>query len=139
LLRRIEFQLIQPNAEINAAAIWQGLEQRREQIHAQRTIVSHENSHGLDKTAAVEQIEEAAASGNQRVKLAGKDVEGNPLQGDNDKLRVQTEMDLPQEDAAKAQLLANKYQTFVRTGFIRPDQPDGAQTAILENLLDTWS
>jgi hypothetical protein len=135
LLHRLEFQLFRPNQEIRAALMWQGLEERQAQIGSSKTIVSHVNPKGLEKNAAAEQISEAAATGNEHVRLSGKDHDGNTLKGDNEELKLEVTIpDLPEDDHARAERLATAYNGMVENGILIPDHPGRERTTLLQRL-----
>ncbi len=122
VLKQVQFDVLQTNQEIQAEQLWRGLEERRSRIHAAKTTVTHKNTTGLDKEEAATQIAEAAATGNQHVRLSGKDHDGNTLKGDNENLRLSVNLPNPPEHpAARAETLINKYDQLTDKGILRTD------------------
>jgi hypothetical protein len=135
ILRHLEFAVLRPNQEIRAAEMWQGIEERRRRLDARRTIVAHDNGEGLDRTAAVEEIQEAAATGNERVRVSGKDLAGNPLKGDNEHMKTEIVAELPDPPLAKAAQLVTKYEELITTGVLAADIPGQDRVPLLQRLM----
>lgn len=134
VLSQIEFRVLKPNQETQASLVFEGLQELRRNINSNRTIVTHFNKDGLDKEAAAVQIQDAAASGNEKVRLVGKDEAGNKLRGTNDDIKLEMSISLPDSDPAKADTLARSYEALVESGALSPDHPTEDRVPLLKRL-----
>lgn len=93
LLRRIDFRLVLPNDDIDAGEILDQVRELGQGLNADRTNVTTANSEGLDIGASIEAVTEATKTGNQDVRLSGKDRNGNALSGNNEKFQISAPID----------------------------------------------
>src|SRR5690606_8131626 len=90
LLRVTEVKLIDPNDEADNNEFFRQVREQKLNIGSKATSIRHSNSTGLNKAAAVEQLEAAAAQGNSEIKLEGTDRSGVKLRGDNHHFKIST-------------------------------------------------
>jgi hypothetical protein len=123
ILRELDFKVLKPNQEVQAAEVFEGLQELRRRVDSTRTTLIHSNPAGLDKSEAVRQIDFAASAGNEHVSLQGKDVDGNTLKGTSQDIRLELVMTIPDDDRAKAEVLATKYEELVENNILHQDIP----------------
>ncbi|MBO6784152.1 MAG: hypothetical protein JJ899_12900 [Alphaproteobacteria bacterium] len=118
----LQFQLVDPNQEIDGQETWRNLRAFKEQLASEKTVVSHRSREGLNKESATEQINDAASTGNQIVKLDGKDQEGNDLKGNNEAFSISHPIDeIPDNDEELANLMYSIYEGLKENGIITED------------------
>jgi hypothetical protein len=123
-LQRIEFELIKPNSETDGHAIWQQWRQMNGRLEPDKTVVRTDRAEGFDLAEAGKQIADAAASGNQRVRLIGRDENNNKLDGDNDSFKVVAPItDPPSGRRELASRLYTAFTSLLVAGTIRIDAP----------------
>ena len=126
-LKRIEFQLIAPNHEIDGHAIWGQLREYNERLDPDRTTVRTEREEGFDLSEAKSQISDASSAGNQRVKLTGLDANNNRITGDNERFRVSVQIDnLPNTEEGLISRLYNAFKDLLNAGVLKVDSPIGS-------------
>ncbi|WP_158044891.1 hypothetical protein [Skermanella pratensis] len=134
-LQQIEFELVKPNQEFDGHEIWQELKQYNERLEPDKTFVRTERAEGFDHKEAIKQINDAAASGNQRVRLKGIDADRNRLEGNNESFRVSTKItEVPDTQDG---LVARLYQAFTNlltSGAIRIGSPAEDVTSKIQEL-----
>jgi hypothetical protein len=123
VLRELDFKVLKPNQEVQAARVFEGLQELRRNIDSTQTTLTHSNRSGLDKAEAIKQIELAAGAGNEQVVLHGKDADGNKLKGTTDDIRLELAIAIPDDDQSKAEALALKYEELVANGTLHQDIP----------------
>lgn len=133
-LQRIEFELVKPNQEIDGSSIWRQWRSYNDELQPDKTVVRTEKAEGFDLGEAGKQIADAAGAGNQRVRLRGRDVHNNILEGDNNDFRVSVPVSNPPTE--RRALAARLFETFVElllSGTIQVDEsPDDNQDKILK-------
>lgn len=134
ILRELDFRILKPNQEVQAARVFAGLQELRRSIDSKQTNLTHSNAQGLNKNEAVRQIELAAGAGNEQVTLQGKDAEGNKLKGTNNDIRLELAMTVPDDDRAKAEVLARKYEELVENQVLHRDIPAEDHVPLLRRL-----
>lgn len=88
-LRSIDFRLLRPNPAIDADDTFRDVRGILESLGANNgKIVATNSTEGLNKTAAVTVIDQAARGGNQDIVLKGEDQEGAILTGSNDDFKI---------------------------------------------------
>ncbi len=109
-LKSLELTLVKTNQEIQGKEVWKKVRGMSEDIKSSKTTVTHRNKDGLETDQAAAQIHDAAASGNQLVKLNGDDLEGNILKGNNDKFSYSVPLaEIPEE---RENLVKKMYDVF---------------------------
>ena len=136
ILKTIEISLSDRNDETDNDPFFEELQKRKDAIGSTNSVVKHNNSKGLDKDVAINEIAEATEQGNQSVKLTGIDSEGDILRGNNEKFQLRK----PLEDLSSQPVNAAKelYKTFlglIEDGLVKvPETPQKAR-AIVESLV----
>ena len=121
-LNHLEFAILDTNQEYQMLDTFRALRQLKSSIHSKSTRLIHDDSVGLDKDNALEQINAAAASGNQKVVLSGKSPEGADIRGDNEQFRLSVHPEsLPENEAERAIDLVELYQNNVESGILTED------------------
>jgi hypothetical protein len=137
-ITRLEFKLLNTNAEFQRDATFRTLRALKEEVHADVTRLVHDSSEGLDKEAVTEEVKLAAAGGNQRVTLTGLGDDGARFKGSNEDFRLQVAItELPATLAERAVLLVRTYFRQVAQGRLKPDENPAKPeklAAIRENL-----
>jgi hypothetical protein len=105
LISRINIQLYTPNSEIDNDEFFAQAREHRQRLKAKTTNIVHQNTQGLDKKAAVKELKDAAAEGNTKIVLSGKDSAGDRLTGDNSKFKATAQIQVP-ENATPAEQAA---------------------------------
>lgn len=133
-LTHVEFRILRTNVELSRSETFRSLRRMKDEMEAASGKVVMDNSKGLNKTAAAEEINASAAAGNQKVSLRGTTIEGATLTGSNDnfKLTVQA-TDIPMERTQRAAHLIQLYFAQVANGSLNPDESE-FQTAKIEQL-----
>lgn len=110
-LNRVEFRLVRPNDELDGEEIFKEIREYFGSLNPDKTVITSSSQEGLDIEATVSTIKDAVATGNQEVKLSGKDAEGNSLRGYNDSFKINT----PIEDVPlhKDDLALKLYDAFI--------------------------
>jgi hypothetical protein len=113
-LKHLEFRIIDTNQELQMRETYQQLRAMKHAVRSQNTRLIHDSAEGLDKIEAIDQINAAAATGNQEVKLSGETPDGTKLSGDNHKLKLQIPSDdLPENPAQRAERMIGLYEQQV--------------------------
>ena len=137
LLKRVEFRLIRPNQEIDRKRVWRDIRNVSSELGSNTTTLIQENSDGLSKSEAVKQVHDAGATGNQIVKLIGKDENGNVIRGNNESFKLSVPLtEVPNEDVLLASKLFSTFSTLVNKGTIQLDTPGATVKSILKKLVD---
>ena len=88
-LRKIDFRIVRTNDEIDGESLFADVRTYLgTDLDATTTKVIVNNADGLNKEAAIERVEAATATANQRIVMSGYDAEGNELKGDNHEFGV---------------------------------------------------
>lgn len=118
-LRRIEFNIIIPNDEIDAQQMFDAIRGLSQDVDARKTQLIAQNKNGLDKEKVKEEIESATEKGNQTVRVSGVDYEDQRLVGNNDEFKISTYLDKPEHTKiGKARQLWNIFEGFVSTNML---------------------
>ena len=138
LLRRIDFRLVLPNADIDAGEILGQVRGLGTKLKSERTAVSVSSGEGLEIDEAIEAVASATQTGNQDVKLDGVDGDGNKLLGNNDEFRINAPVqDIPSADGDLMGRLYGIYKRLTSRGVIRAPDANGHRDRIqdLERLM----
>lgn len=82
-------------------------------------------------------MHDAGATGNQIVKLIGKDENGNVIRGNNESFKLSVPLtEVPNEDVLLASKLFSTFSTLVNKGTIQLDTPGATVKSILKKLVD---
>lgn len=121
-LKRLEFRILPTNQEWQMGSTFEAIRKMRQSLDARDTKLVHQNPAGLDKQMAAEQINEAAATGNSEVDLAGTTPQGDRVKGNNRDFSLQVPAaGLPEKDADRAVRLVNLYNDYFERGIISED------------------
>lgn len=120
LLKTVEIKLLTTNNELDNNDFFRQARQIKEEAHANTTTITHNNGkEGLSKGAVTRQLESALSQGNSRVKLKGKDRQGNKLEGSNEKFKIKSQMpEIPQAIVGIASRGYAVFQSLVDQGTI---------------------
>lgn len=123
-LQSIEFELIKPNQELDGSAIWRQWREHNAELHPDKTVVRTEKAEGFNLGDAGKQIAEAGGAGNQRIRLKGRDLDNNKIDGDNNSFRVTAPVfNPPTERRALASQLFAIFTGLLKAGTINADAP----------------
>lgn len=76
------------NDEINNADFIDSLQEISESVNSKSTVLTYQNTDGLDKEEMIEQIEKTTKHTNQHVQLIGRSLTGEVVKGDNDNFKI---------------------------------------------------
>ncbi|MGB0747113.1 MAG: hypothetical protein ACPGO3_00060 [Magnetospiraceae bacterium] len=134
-LKSVEITVLNPNQEIDGAAIWRNIRGMKEGIGSDKTKLVHRNPNGLKTDEAATQIHDAAAAGNQLVNLGGDDTEGNVLKGNNEHFSYSVPVvEIPESRDDLATILYGKLQHAMESGAITIDQRVKDVSSIMDRL-----
>lgn len=123
-LQSIEFELIKPNQEIDGSSIWRKWREHNDELHPDKTVVRTEKAEGFNIGDAGKQIAEAAGAGNQRIRLKGRDLDDNKIDGDNNNFRVTAPVfNPPTQRRELASRLFTIFTGLLKAGTIKADAP----------------
>ena len=129
-LQLIQFNLLEPNQEISGSRIWEKLREMKREVNASDTALVHKSKGGLNIKQAQEQLHDAAATGNQTVRLNGLDHEGNILRGNNTSFQYTVDMpDLPIDDDERAESMYEEFEDLIDTEALSIDENEDADAA----------
>ncbi|WP_420347214.1 hypothetical protein [Pelagibius sp.] len=138
-LRLVELTLLRPNQEIQGGEWWQQLRDKNHAIGAEKTKIVHRNPKGLQADEASKEIHDAAAAGNQTVKLDGKDRQGNILRGNNESFRYSVPIEtLPVDRSKRIKLIYEKFKRLVQSKTITLDASSANADTVLRRLRDLF-
>lgn len=127
----MEFRILETNQEHQYKETFEKLREMKRSLRARSTKLVNDEPGGLNKESAIELIHEAAATGNQQVKVSGDSTEGVHYTGDNSAFSVSVPVsDLPQNDAERAARLVHLYQDQVERGILSEDASSDADDEI---------
>lgn len=136
ILKTIDISLSDRNDENDNDEFFEALQRRKDAIGSDRSTVRHANAQGLDKTEAVKEITEATAQGNQSVKLAGVDKEGDVLRGNNEQFQLRKPLnELSNVPKTAALQLTDSFLSIVQEGLIKIPKTSVAAAAKLQAIL----
>lgn len=87
-LQSATLRLVQPNSELNNDDFLDSIRTKGNDVGSEASTLTYRNSAGLLKHELVGQLEAAAKEGNTEIKLDGKDLRGQKLQGSHDEFKV---------------------------------------------------
>jgi hypothetical protein len=107
LLKVIQFRFLKPNPTINAEDAFKDVQGILAELHAKSGQLVTRSDTGLDKTAAIRVVGQAAAAGTNDIRLQGNAPDGATLSGSNDdfKIRVPVETMPPTQQGVVRRLL----------------------------------
>jgi hypothetical protein len=123
-LRTVEIQLLSTNNELDNNGFFEQARQAKDEVQSSITTITHNNGkNGLLKGAVISQLESALRIGNSKVKLKGKDAQGNKLEGNNESLKIKADLaEVPQTIRGIAFRSFNTFQDFLDRGIIHIGQ-----------------
>jgi len=132
ILKTLEIVLKDRNDENDNDEFFDDLQRRKDAIKSTKSSVRHTNTKGLSKDAAVTEIAEATAQGNQIVSVSGTDDAGDSISGNNEKFQIRKELaSLSAKPKKAAKKLYASFLGLISDGTIQvPQTPDKARQAI---------
>lgn len=94
-LKRIDFKLVRPNDEVDAAETLDRVRKFGIGLNSTQTKLTASNNHGLDQAASITAVTEATETGNQEIQLYGLDENGNTLKGNNQSFELSVPVESP--------------------------------------------
>lgn len=130
ILKSIEVRLYPRNSNLDNDNFFDSMASKRRSINSSVTVFRHENnSDGLNKNEAVDQLEEVSSQANHRLKMRGNDHSGNKLTGTNDDIKIEISVEnIPDDIIEAANYLKETYDGLVENG-----------TILAENLIEDVS
>lgn len=136
ILKSIEISLSDRNDENDNDPFFEELQKRKDAIGSTHSVVKHNNSKGLDKDEAINEIAEATEQGNQNVKLVGTDTEGDILRGNNEKFQLRKPLEnLSPQPVNAANELYNSFVGLVEDGIVKIPETSQKAKSIVELLV----
>lgn len=118
-LKKIEFQLVRPNDELDASEMFEGFRQFSDGVNSKNTKITVSNPNGLNKEQSIKDIQAALTPGNQKVTTSGVDEYGNNINGNNDSFKLSTFRENKQpSDQLEARSLFNIFKRIEDSGVI---------------------
>jgi len=137
-LSSVTYTFSDRNDEQDNEQLFELLQKQKDDVGSKVTKVSHSNKEGLDKDSVIEEVQSATAQGTQRVRLSGKDSEGNTLVGDNDSFKLNKKVEvLVEEPESMAKVIVGVFNDLVSDGLIRVFTPPKSVLAKLAKYIDT--
>ncbi|BCK74565.1 hypothetical protein AA0242T_2531 [Acetobacter aceti NRIC 0242] len=119
ILRRIEFDIIIPNEEIDAKQMFDAMRDFSQAVDSTKTQFIMQNKNGLDADQAKEEIEEATRKGNQTVHVSGVDHNNQKLVGNNEEFKISTQLVKPEvSEIGKARQLWSIFKKYTKEKMI---------------------
>ena len=134
VLKAVETKLVITNDELDLDDLFLNIRGSMDEIGANQTTLRHQNPEGLSLDAAKDQLSSAAAQGNTKIKLRGKDKIGDDLSGNNEKFSLRVSFDKTAKELST--IAMDMYNTYV--GLIKdnvlsiPDTISATQKKILQ-------
>jgi hypothetical protein len=126
LLRQVKVELGPINTEIHNDAFFVEMRQKKDAIGSKKSTLVHHNPGGLNKDATVTQLSLAAAEGNARISMDGKNLQGERLSGSNNDIRLRIPMaNIPPELPSIADRMHRTFLGLVERGTLKLGQVDG--------------
>ncbi len=91
LLTTLRVEIAPTNNELDNEEFFQNAREAQDQVKSIKSTLTHHNSKGLNKEGVLEHVE-AAKQGNLRVRMVGKDKNGDDLKGDNEDFSVKASL-----------------------------------------------
>lgn len=137
ILKRIDFNLIRPNDDIDAGEIFEQIREFSNNLNADRTRVTTANpDEGLDIDASIDAVTEATEHGNQEATLNGVDHEGNKLTGNNEHFQIQASLAaVPSTDSGLVLTLYETFKALVASSAIKIPALVGSQAEKVRQLI----
>jgi hypothetical protein len=114
-LSSVQVRLVEPNDELDNAALFEHIRDAKEETGATSATLELKNGsqEGLDKEAVVELLEDPVSQGNSKIKLAGKDQNGESLRGNNEDFKLIVPIDLNVDTIKQAAIkIYNKFKSI---------------------------
>ncbi|MBE9176792.1 hypothetical protein IQ225_18375 [Synechocystis salina LEGE 06155] len=122
LLKTVEIKLLTTNNELDNNEFFKQAKKIKEEANSNTTTITHNNGKdGLSKGAVTRQLESALSQGILKIKLKGKDRQGNELEGSNQNFKVKshlTEEEISQTISGIANSGYEIFQNLVDQGII---------------------
>lgn len=135
ILKTIEISLSDRNDENDNDPFFEEMQKRKDAIGSIKTLVKHNNPKGLDKDEAISEITEATEQGNQNVKLAGIDNDGDILRGNNENFQLRKPLDdLSSKPANAANDLYKSFAGLVDSGLVKIPETSQKAKAVVMSL-----
>lgn len=139
VLKTIEISLSDRNDENDNDPFFEELQKRKDAIGSTNSIVKHSNSKGLDKDEAINEIAEATAQGNQKVKLSGTDIDGDLLRGNNEQFQLRRPLEnLSTKPDKAANELYESFLGLVNEGFVKIPETSQKTKGIINSLVQRF-
>jgi hypothetical protein len=130
-LTHLEFRILTTNREFQMRGPYQRIRTDAEALGAKSSKLMYDNAEGMSKPEVTNQIELAAATGNQTVVLAGVSEDGTKVRGNNDKFKMQIPApELPAQPQQKSRRLLDIFRTQAANGNIALDVADDSRERI---------
>lgn len=88
VLKRLEIKFVETNDEFDHDDFYRKVRAQKDKLGADKTVLRHTNSKGLDKDEVVSSLEDSSSQGNQLVSMDGFDPEGDKLTGNNESFQL---------------------------------------------------
>lgn len=132
ILKVMEISLSDRNDENDNDPFFDELQKRKDAIGSVNSVVKHSNPKGLDKDTVIDEISEATAQGNQKVKLNGIDNEGDILRGNNEEFQLRKPLDgLSSNPENAAKELFESFIGLVEDGLVKIPETSRKAKAII--------
>jgi hypothetical protein len=119
VLTSVVIEFLIPNAELDNDRLFEGIRNRQTDIGSKSTKLTHNNGDGLNKGAALAQLKPAAEQANSRIKLVGKDKQGDRLSGNEEEFSVSVGMPVVDSNIVKAaKVMDQSLRSLVQSGTI---------------------
>ena len=133
-LQRVDIIVHRKNDEPTTASLIESAEAFSDILKAKKTVISAQDNQGLDKDGAAKALDQATDGANETIRLAGVDLQGDRLVGENESFSVTAVIDhLAGGVRDKAAGLLTKFKELVARNHIsRPAVSDERASAISE-------
>lgn len=139
ILKEVNITLINPNQEIDNDDFFEQVREKSREVQSPSTSLKYRNStQGLSLSNIGKQISSALRHGNSKLKLKGKDSDGNELIGSQEEMQIKhnfstTEVSFTLD--AVVNRCVQLFDDFVNSGKINiPDR----ELSIVEKIINIW-
>ncbi len=135
VLKMMEISLSDRNDENDNDPFFDELQKRKDAIGSINSIVKHSNPKGLDKNEVINEISEATAQGNQKVKLNGIDNDGDILRGNNEEFQLRKPLDdLSSKPEKAAAELFDSFMGLIEDGLVKIPETSQKAKSIIKSI-----
>jgi hypothetical protein len=138
LLKMVEIKLLSTNNEADNNGFFDAARKIKDEANSETTTIRHQNSQGgLSKVAVTQQVESAIGQGNSKIRLDGRDRQGNTLKGNNETFKVSSYLhEPPKTISGIARKAYEVFEHLATEGIIRIGERREDISRVIQQLSD---